>query len=250
MNTFLASYKIELYKLAMKKKYIVFTIISMLICVCRVGMMWMVSLMSQGQAKLQLGNLALEMLWVFTELIIPLIIFMAVTDLFCSEFQENTIKAVITRPITRLKLLMTKSLACFSVAAIMFFGVYIVCTVLEMMFGDGSLHEYVIKNLGAYMIDLVPMIVLVFMSVLINMICKTPTLAMFICFLTYAVMKYCNYFVPSVNNVLFTSYSKWHQLWIGSTLPVGAMSSKIFLLIGTAIVFFTISYYLFDKKDI
>lgn len=251
MNTFLASYKIELCKLFAKKKYIVFTVIGVIICFVRVCTSWVSSLISEGVFELKLSNMALEMLPFFAEIFIPLIVFMAVSDLFSSEFHDNTIKAMLIRPVTRFKLMLSKSLACFSVGAVIFIAIYIASTVFETIFGSRErLSEYLLMNLGAYLIDLVPVFVLVLMSVLVNVICKTPTLSMFVCFLTYAVMKYCNYFVPTVNNILFTSYNQWHKLWLGSAIPAHAMSAKIFLLIGSAIIFTTTAYYLFDKKDI
>lgn len=251
MSTFLSSYKIELYKLTLKKKYIVFAVFGILFCLFRVGAMWLVSLLSQGELALRLSNLALEMLPFFAEVFIPLIIFMAVTDAFASEIQENTLKAMLVRPVTRFKLMLSKALACFTVGAVIFMAIFLASTILELIFGSPvKLGEYVLKNIGAYAIDLVPVFVLVLMAILINMICRTPTLAMFVCFLTYAVMKYCNFFVPSVNNILFTSYNQWHKLWIGSALPLHALSAKIFLLIGSALVFFTTAYHLFDKNDV
>lgn len=248
MNTFLSSYKIELYKLLLRKKYIVFTIIGIIICIFKVGIMLAVNALSKGNITMQLGNLPIDMLMFFAEIFLPLIVFMASTDLLSSEFQDNTIRAMLLRPVTRFKLLLSKSMASFTITAGIFMLIYIVCTVLSLLFGTDN--RYILQNLCAYLIDLIPMLVLVLMSVLINLICKSPTLSMFICFLIYAVMKYCNYFVPLVNNILFTSFNRWHQLWIGSTLPLSALFPKIFLLLGSAILFFTLSYYLFDKKDI
>lgn len=251
MSTFLLSYRIELSKLLSRKKYIVFIVIGVVICFIRVCTGWISSLISGGAFELKLSNMALEMLPFFAEIFIPLIVFMAVSDLFSSEFHDNTIKAMLLRPVTRFKLMISKSLACFSVGAAVFIAIYLASTVFEAVFGSRErLGDYMLMNLGAYLLDLVPVFVLVLMSVLVNIICKTPTLSMFVCFLTYAVMKYCNYFVPSVNNILFTSYNQWHKLWIGAAIPARAMSSKIFLIIGSVIIFLTAAYYLFDKKDI
>lgn len=251
MSMFWASYKIELSKLSAKKKYIVFSVIGVLICLIRVSMLWLVGIVSKGQIVMKMPNLALEMLPFFAEIFVPLMIFMAVGDLFSSEMQENTLKAMLTRPVTRLKLMISKSLACFTVGAGIFMLIVVSCTIFEVVFGNGAkLSGYAAMNFGAYIVDMIPMFVLVLMAVLINIVCKTPTLAMFLCFLTYAVMKYCNYFVPSINNLLFTSFNQWHKLWIGSTLPIQAIVPKIMLIVGSAILFATVGYYLFDRKDV
>ncbi|MCX7715388.1 MAG: ABC transporter permease [Clostridia bacterium] len=250
MKTLCASYRNELDKLFVNKKYTVFLVIGILICMGKIGVLWAVGAVSKGTVNLKISNLALEMLPFFAEVLVPLVVFMAATDLMCTEIQDNTMKAMLLRPVSRFKLLISKTLAAFTVGAVNFIVILIACTVLEAIFGDASkLWGYVGNNAAAYLIDLIPLFVLVLMAMLVNLISKSSTLAMFLCFLIYAVMKYCNYFVIWAGSALFTSYSQWHKLWIGTAIPFSAMSSKIFLLIGSAIVFFTAAYYLFDKRD-
>ena len=109
--------------------------------------------------------------------------------------------------------------------------------------------SYFFKSSAAYIIDLVPLFVLVLFAVLINMLCKTPTLSMFMTIVGYAILKYCNYFSPILNNMIFTSYMQWHKLWIGSMIPVSALVTKISILVGTALLLYTSDFILFDKKE-
>jgi ABC-2 type transport system permease protein len=251
MKPFIANFKNELYKLSTKKKYVVFAIIGILICLFKVLSAWVVTKLSRGMIPLQIEGMAMGMLPFFAEILIPLMMFMAVTDLFCSEFHDNSIKAVLMRPISRSKVMLSKIFACFTMAIIQFAVVFVTCTLLEAIFGTpAKLGESFLVSLSSYAIDLVPLFVLILMAVLINMLTKGSTLAMFLCFLVYALMKYCNYFVPSLSAMLFTSYNQWHKLWIGSRLPFHAMISKILLLVGSGILFYTGGYYLFDKKEI
>ena len=104
MNKIIQNTRNEFYKLISKKKYLVLFIIGALICAGRMGCSMIVSKLSGGRVSVQ-SNMVLEMLPFCTDILVPLIIFMAVTDLFSSEIQEDTMKAVLLRPISRFKIL-------------------------------------------------------------------------------------------------------------------------------------------------
>lgn len=249
--SFIAGYKVELAKLLAKKKYLVFFIISVLICAATLSSQIVIALISHEELSFRINNFPIMMLPFFAEILIPLIMFMAVSDLFGSEFADNTIKAMLLRPINRFKLMTAKLLACFSVAGILMLGVFFSATIIDLIVnGAGGFVKYFIFNLGSYIIDLLPMILLAIMAALINLVSKGTTLAMFLCILIYAVMKYCSYFIGITDGMLFTSYLQWHKLWIGNTIPFHALISKICLLIGYGTIMFSITYYIFDKKDI
>lgn len=238
--------KNELIKLLSKKKYIALLIIAFLICFGRSGIDFLLSKLAQMQIKN--SNMIMELFPFFAEIYIPLIIFMAVCDLFSSEMSDLTIKASLVRPITRFKLMSAKIFSCFFVGVLFFVFIYVICAVLQRMFGKIS-TVYYFKSAAAYLIDLVPMYVLVLFAVLVNMMCKSPTFSMFMTIVSYAVLKYCNYFSPILNNLIFTSYMQWHKLLIGSMIPFGALMPKIAVLLSSATVLYTVDFILFDKKE-
>ena len=43
---------------------------------------------------------------------------------------------------------------------------------------------------------------------------------------------------------------KWHSLWLGHMLPLGASAAKTALLAGYGLVFFSGGYYLFLRREI
>ena len=51
------------------------------------------------------------------------------------------------------------------------------------------------------------------------------------------------------SNLLFTSYTEWHRIWLGATLPFGALVAKSALMLGYGITFFSGGYLLFLKKE-
>ncbi len=245
MNKIIQNTRNEFYKLISKKKYLVLFIIGALICAGRMGGSMLVSKLSGGSVSVK-SNMVLEMLPFCTDILVPLIIFMAVTDLFSSEIQEDTMKAVLLRPISRFKILTSKSAAAFLTGAICFGVFFLTSTVFQLISGVKfpALH-----TAAAYVLDLVPVIALILMAVLINLVSKSPSLAMLLCIGVYALFKYLNYFVTPFGQLIFTAYSQWHKLWLGTLLPVNAMASKLGILFGSILILYTVSYIIFDKRD-
>ncbi len=251
MKRFFAAFVNEFEKLLSRKKYIVLLVISALFCIGRVGINLLVDRLSHGYLTIQLSSLAVEMLSFYAEILVPLVVFMAATDLLASEFQDLTIKASLMRPISRQKVLLSKISASFFMGVIYYIAIFVICIVLELIFGSSArVGINFLGMLGAYLVDLVPLFVLTLMAALINMFAKGGASSMFLCIIVYALMKYCNYFLSgSVGSVLFTSYMQWHNIWIGRTLPFGAMISKIGIVLGTGLIFYSAALILFDKKE-
>ena len=55
--------------------------------------------------------------------------------------------------------------------------------------------------------------------------------------------------MPSVGGLVFTGYLRWHNLWIGVTLPFLSLLPRIGLLAGYGLVFGCGGYLLFDRKE-
>lgn len=248
MNVITANYFNELYKLRVRKKYIVFLILAAAICFFKVGISWILSAISHGEIVMRSANIAMTMLPFFAELYIPLITFMAVTDLFCTEFHDNTIKFMLMRPISRWKIIVSKLMAASTICAVYYAVIFIVCTVLEFVFGTPN--ATLIGAAGmSYLLDLVPMIVLALMTILLNMTTKSATLAMFLSIAVYAFMKFIYIFGNSFGSMFFASYMQWHKLFIGYTLPFGALCIRLGIVLGWIILLYTASYILFERKE-
>ena len=218
----------ELKKLLIKKKYLVLTVLGAIICILRIGGNVLVSKITGGEVVIK-SNLIMEMVGFVFDILVPLIIFMAVTDLFASEVQEDSMKASLLRPLTRFKVMTSKSL------------------IVQIVSGN-SLRS-VPTTFAAYLIDMIPLIAIVSMALLINMISKSPTLAMLLCIVVYVFFKYLNYYITPVGQMVFTAYSQWHKIWIGNVLPFTALISKIGILFGSILILYTLSYIIFDSKD-
>ena len=54
---------------------------------------------------------------------------------------------------------------------------------------------------------------------------------------------------PRGGGLVFTGYLRWHNLWIGITLPFFSLLPRIGLLAGYGLVFGCGGYWLFDRKE-
>ena len=68
----------------------------------------------------------MEMVGFVFDILVPLIIFMAVTDLFASEVQEDSMKASLLRPMTRFKVMTSKSLAVFVLGCMVTLAMFVI----------------------------------------------------------------------------------------------------------------------------
>lgn len=246
MRVFLLNTKSELSKLLNKKKYLVITILSALIGLLRLGGSMLIAKVSQGELVIK-GNLTASMLSFVTDILVPLVVFMAVTDLFSSEMQEDTFKASLMRPLTRFKVMLSKCAGVWILSCAVMLVMFVVCFIMQLASGNGLGGTW--HMLLAYLIDMIPVIALIGMALLINMISKSPTLAMLLCIVVYIFFKYLNLYVSPYGQMIFTAYSQWHKIWLGSTLPIGALTSKLGILFGSVLILYTTSYIILDKKD-
>lgn len=246
MRALLLNTKSELLKLINKKKYLVITILSALIVLMRLGGSMLIAKVSQGELVIK-GNLIASMLSFVADILIPLVVFMAVTDLFSSEVQEDTFKASLMRPLTRFKVMVSKCAGVWILSCAIMLVMFFVCFIMQIVSGNGlggTLHM-----LSAYLIDMIPVIALIGLALLINTVSKSPTLAMLLCIVVYIFFKYLNLYVSPFGQMIFTAYSQWHKIWLGSTLPIGALASKLGILFGSVLILYTASYIIIENKD-
>lgn len=247
MNTYLINVEKEFFKLKSRKKYFIFLVIAAGVVALRALGTMLVSKLTDGSVVLS-GNLALEMLRFLAEILVPIIIFMACTDLFSTQMREDTLKADLMRPVTRLKLFSAKITAVMLISALYFGVFFVVCVIMQLI--TGSSFRFVPHSLLAYVLDLIPLINVTLMAALINLIAASPSMAMVLSLAVYVIMKYFSYYVSGVGQMLFTSYALWHNLWIGSAMPFSAMIGKLGILFGSMLILFSVSYIIFDRKDI
>ncbi len=243
----------ELTKMFKKKKFYVLLIIEIIICLGSGIIGFLIGRVDELtlSSKLMFSNMPMSMLGFFIQVYIPLIIFMEVSDVYNSEFQDGTIRSLFARPISRFKIFASKVSAIAIVSAIYLGALFIMTTLMKLLNGVQTSSSYgVLEGLVSYAIDLVPLLVLILMAVLIGQIIKSPSLSMLVCIIVYIGLYVVKLLAPAAGGMLFTAYLQWHTLWVGIALPVLPMLTKIMLLLSCGLIFGTAGYYLFERKEV
>jgi len=247
MSKIFENFKGELFKLVARKKYLVLMIIGMLICAVPPLIMSLIS--SLARTNVRISDVAMMNSTLLIDILLPIIIFMAVTDLFCSEFRNNNIKITLMRPISRFKVYLSKTLAVFCLVAINLGAFWVASSLLEFLFNASGAMPFIAVSLAAFAVNLVPLFVLILMAALINQITNGSSLAMFLCIAVYAALQYASLFIGWANGIFFVQYMQWDRILIGTMLPFGALLSRITLVLGYGITFFVGGFYLFNRKE-
>lgn len=247
MSNFMFALQKELAKLLQKKKYIVLLIMGTLFTAVRWGGSALVTRLSGGIVSIK-ANIIMEMLPFVFEVLAPIIIIIAVSDLFTHEYSKDTLKACLLQPVTRFKLLTAKAAAVILLAAGSVILMYIVNLIIQVLSG-GSTAQAPITFL-AYLIDILPLVGIVFLGIFINTILKGATSATLLTLGVYALMKYAGLYVSGSAAYLFTATAKLHLLLLGQTMPLRILLEKFGILFGSILILYSLSYIIFDRKSV
>lgn len=254
MSAYAASFGNEWKKLLARKKYIVFIIIG--IGVCLIGTIISAVLNNVSFAdpsfreiKINLSTGPMYILGFFTSIMLPFLLFMAATDLFTVESSDNTMKAVLVRPVSRWKLYLAKLSAVLAYVAVYLGIVFVLTSVLYGISRGGVDFGELATSFLAYLLTLVPLSVLICAAGMVAVSMGSGSLVMFVLLLGYLVLNTLPVIFPVLTELLFTSYLGWYKLWIG-TLPDPAKLIRMLLtVVGYWAVFFTAGTLIFDRKE-
>jgi len=251
MSSFVASYRNEWDKLIGRKKYVVFLIIGLLICIIWAALGHLISSFALQRVGLTL-NLAptpMGVLPFFLHVLVPFLMFMGLTDLITVEGADNTMKAMVCRPVERWKLYISKILSVVSYAAVYLVSVFVVSAALNQVFGRPLSVSGLLTALTSYALTLVPLAILASFAAFIALFGRSGTLTMFLLLFTYLVLNVLPVLFPVFNEMLFTSYLSWYRLWIGALPGAAKLVHMLLIVLGYGVVFFTAGSLLFERKE-
>ena len=237
MQAFAASLQNELFKLRKRKKYLVLLIIASAICVVSALRVLIVNYLTDGGVSREaiLGGLMSSNMPFVLLIFLPLMAIMAAGDLYVGEQVDHT------------KLFFSKAAAVWVLCAFDLAVLYLVSTLSQVCLGGGI--EGIFSSFFACVLDLIPMAVLILFFALINQLVKGSSLTVLLCVVCYVALVVFGTYMPSVGGLVFTGYLRWHNLWIGVTLPFLSLLPRIGLLAGYGLVFGCGGYLLFDRKE-
>ena len=220
MAQFMANLKNELFKLRKRKKYAVFLLLGCLICVASALKLVIANYITDGgmSAEAVLGGLTSSNLPFFLLIFLPLMAIMASCDLFVGEQADHTIRFSLMRPVGKGKLFFSKAAAVFILCAFDLAVMYLVTTLTQVILGGGT--QGIATSFLACLLDLIPLAVLVLFFSLVNQLVKGSSLTVLLCVVLYVGFIALGTYMPAIGGLLFTGYLRWHNLWIGVTLPI------------------------------
>ena len=249
MQAFAASLQNELFKLRKRKKDLVLLIIASAICVVSALRVLIVNYLTDGGVSREaiLGGLMSSNMPFVLLIFLPLMAIMAAGDLYVGEQVDHTIRFSLMRPVGKAKLFFSKAAAVWLLCAFDLAVLYLVSTLSQVCLGGGI--EGIFSSFFACVLDLIPMAVLILFFALINQLVKGSSLTVLLCVVCYVALVVFGTYMPSVGGLVFTGYLRWHNLWIGVTLPFLSLLPRIGLLAGYGLVFGCGGYLLFDRKE-
>ena len=249
MQSFIANMKNELFKLGRRKKYIVFLILGALVCVGSALRVLAADLILDEALprELLVGGLTGENLLFLLLLFLPLMALMGCCDLFAGEQADHTLRFSLMRPVGKGKLFFSKAAAVFLLCLFDLVVLLAVSAAAQLIMGGGS--QGIARSVASGLLDLVPLAVLILFFCLVNQLVKGSGLAVLVCLAVYVALVVVGTYVPAAGGLLFTGYLRWHNLWVGVTLPFKAMVTRIGILAGYGLVFGSCGYLLFERKE-
>lgn len=246
MNSLKANTINEVQKLFLKKKITVFLIITAVICFLSAFFI------SNIQAKLSfiaLGSVSFPImtLSIFTNIFLPLFVFMAVAEVFSGEVGNKSLKLVLMRPISRLKIYISKNTAIAIYIIINLLTVLIVSLISVMLLNIGFASQNISQIIFGYFIDVIPAIIFALFAAFIAQFFRSSSGALITCILSYFGIEVLALFIKGFNNIIFTSYLNWYSMWSSSFLR---NINTFIMILAYGIIFFTLGYYMFDKKEV
>lgn len=239
----------EVEKLYKKKKVIVAAILSLL-CIC-VGELGVIALRKGfGIIGAQSMDFPLLILSILVNSVLPLFTALVAIDSFSGEFSHNTMKILITRPVSRFKVFSAKltAIIIFIFTNILFAMVFSI--IAGILFNASTFSiSGLIQIIISYIVTLFPMIVLALLVVLYSNLIRSGTGVFFLTIITFIAFKALEIILSKYSGIFFTSTMGWYKLWIMNTFPSWKILRQTMLLLSYSILLFTGSFYFFDKKE-
>ena len=220
------------------------------------------------EGELLNGNLVAFIILQMLIIHIPLLVALVTGDLVSGEAASGTIRMLITKPISRTSLLLSKFIAggVYTFCIIIWLGVLSVI-VGRFLFGSGDLmvlnsdglvilqeHDIGWRYMGGFAVAFLALLTVSSLSICLSCFTENSigpiilTMAIIILFTIIGTLDV-KIFDP-VRPFLFTTHMVAWRSFFEDPLPVAKIVKSVIILLVHTILFVTISLYHFNKKDI
>lgn len=247
MNSLKAAYVNEMFKISKKKKLIVAGILAVFALLLAAAVVVSIDTIV-GIRLASSGNFALLVLPFLMYTLIPLFSAFICIDMFSGEFTSETIKLTLTRPASRFKIFLAKTLASATFTAAFLAFTLAVSLVFSAFF------DITVKSasdaITAYIAAFVPLFVLSQLVILISNLARGSASAFMLSVIIFITFKALEMFIPQLRSFFFTAGFDWYNLIIGTTAHFGKILRLFTLFVGYAVSLFAAGYYFFEKRAI
>ncbi|WP_127531669.1 ABC transporter permease [Paenibacillus kobensis] len=240
----------ELDKLLAKGKTKLFLLLTGLLPV--IGMPIVLQLQNMfGVTGVGRDQYPIAVLNMMTLFIVPLTVFMNASDMFSGELGDKTIRSMLVRPVSRMKIFASKLLALFAAVAVQLGLAGLVSAGASFFLpAAGSIGQGMAEAALAYAAAALPMFVLCIAAAVLAQGFKNASGALAVLILLYGALKLLEYIFPHVMAFSPTAYTDWHSLWIGGSVSFGKLFTIFNFLAGCGIVMYALGYMAFDNKEV
>ncbi|MCZ8512228.1 ABC transporter permease subunit [Paenibacillus filicis] len=191
----------------------------------------------------------IDMLGLYTMVWIPLFIFLTAADLFPHEISARTLKLSLLRPSTRFGVFAAKSAALAIAIAALLFVLGTVTVICSLFLGAGGSFQ-IMDMIKTYLASFLSMTALAALFVFVAQFFGSASGALAFSVGLYAAAKLAPFFLRSAAAFSPASYTDWHLLWISSSVSAGKLVTATLFLISSSILFFSLGYFMFNRKEV
>lgn len=249
MAVFQAALINEIEKLYKKKKVLVAILLSLAVIV--IGQLAIVGVRSgfglRGAGSVEFPMLVLS---VVVNTILPLFTALVVIDSFSGEFSQNTMRIMLTRPVSRFKVYLAKitAITLFILGALFLFFIFSMLAGFIFNANSATLDSLA-RTLFSYIVSLLPLIVLALAIVLLANIFKSGIAVFFVSILIFLAFKVLGVIFSQYSSLLLTTQLDWYNLFLVNSFPLGKIIRQFLIMLGSGMMLFTAGFYIFDKKE-
>jgi ABC-2 type transport system permease protein len=234
----------EMVKLFHLKKY---KIILVLMCLFTIGLGLLGKFM-KGFIGLSLSNTPLTGLSIAAGFLFPLVIALAAADLFTAEQENGTIKAVLTRPVSRINIFTSKALAIMIYIALALLVCLIIGLICSILFNGADL-SVISEALLSYAVSIIPMCPIVLFAVAVSQLCRNSSSTVMLTVFGYLAIMGFGTVLSGASPMMFTSYTGWYKLFIGAAVPMANILNAFALLAAYSLIFYAAGSWAFENKE-
>jgi ABC-2 type transport system permease protein len=247
MLSFNAALRNELIKLYYKKKTVVFMAFSALLPIIAALLIGKL----QGIIGISTTNegFAINVLDIFTLFVLPLFIFLLASDLFPGEISSHNMKLTLLRPVSRFKVFLAKTAALGLCIALTLAIIGIINIICGAVFTDIQMVGGWFNIIKAYIAAFFSMFTIGIAAIFISQFFNRSSSALIFLIIVFAAAKLLPVFFHSATYFSLAAYTDWHLLWVGHAVSVKARLTSFMFLLSSAVLLFSLGYYIFDKKE-